>query len=64
MKVPKNIKRYCAKCSSHTEQKVFSVKRRSPSSLSYGSKKRARLRGRARGKGSHGRYSKPAIHQV
>ena len=61
MKFPKNMKRYCPKCNSHTEQKVFSVKRKSPSSLSYGSKKRAKLRGSARGKGSMGRYSKPAV---
>ena len=61
MKFPKSMKRYCPKCVSHTEQKVSSVKRKSPSSLSYGSKKRAKLRGRARGKGNRGRYSKPAV---
>lgn len=61
MKFPKNMKRYCPKCNAHTDQKVFPVKRKSPSSLSYGSKKRAKLRGRARGTGNLGRYSKPAV---
>ncbi|MBS3133297.1 50S ribosomal protein L44e [Candidatus Woesearchaeota archaeon] len=61
MKIPKNIKRYCRKCNKHTEHKVFSVKKGRPSSLSYGSKKRAKLRGRARGTGNLGRYSKSAV---
>ena len=61
MKLPKSIKRFCPKCKKHTMQKVIIVKRKSPSSLKYGSKVRARRRGRARGKGSLGRYSKPAV---
>ena len=41
--------------------KVSQNKKRNASSLTYGSKVRARLRGKARGSGNKGRYSKPAI---
>jgi large subunit ribosomal protein L44e len=61
MKLPKNRRTYCPTCRKHTECKVFQVKKGVPSSLSYGSKTRARLRGSARGFGNHGRYSKPAV---
>ena len=61
MKIPKAIKRFCKFCKKHTEQKVVQSKKKTPSSLSFGSKYRARLRGRARGIGSHGKYSRPAI---
>ena len=61
MKIPKIIRRYCPLCRKHTEQKVTQNKKKNPSSLSYGSKVRARRRGRARGAGNLGRYSKPAI---
>jgi len=61
MKIPKLIKRYCKKCKKHTEQKVAANKKKAASSLSHGSKIRARLRGRARGLGNLGRYSKPAV---
>lgn len=61
MKIPKLIKRYCPYCKTHTEHKVTQNKRKNASSLSYGSKKRAKKRGAARGKGSLGRYSKPAV---
>src|SRR3989339_705805 len=61
MKIPKVIRRYCPRCKKHTEQKVLTVKKKQPSSLSYGSKIRARRRGAARGMGNLGRYSKPAI---
>jgi large subunit ribosomal protein L44e len=63
MKVKKAVKRYCPHCKKHTDQKVSSAKKKSPSPLSYGSKFRARSRGRARGSGNLGRYSKPAISQ-
>lgn len=59
--MPKSRKKYCPRCNTHTIHKVSIVKKRSPSSLSYGSKIRARLRGRARGTGNLGRYSKPAV---
>ena len=61
MKIPKIIKRYCPYCKKHAEHKVGQNKRKSPGSLKYGSKIRAKRRGQARGKGNLGRYSKPAI---
>ena len=61
MKIPKSKKRYCKTCKKHTEQKVAQNKKRAASSLSRGSKYRARLRGVARGIGNLGRYSKPAV---
>jgi large subunit ribosomal protein L44e len=61
MKLPKSRTTYCPTCRKHTEQKVFQVKKGQPSSLAYGSKTRAKLRGKARGMGNLGRYSKPAV---
>jgi len=61
MKVPKLMKRYCPKCKTHTEQKAALNKRKNASSLTYGSKVRAKRRGKARGFGNQGRYSKPAV---
>ena len=61
MKLPKTRKKYCPYCKKHTEHKVAQNKKKNPRSMTYGSKIRARLRGKARGKGNMGRYSKPAI---
>ncbi|MBI3033953.1 50S ribosomal protein L44e [Candidatus Woesearchaeota archaeon] len=61
MKMPKSVSRYCPKCRKHTQHKILQSKKRAPSSLSQGSKIRARKRGKARGFGNLGRYSKPAI---
>ena len=61
MKIPKAMKRLCKKCKKHTEQKVTQTKKRTPSSLSKGSKYRVRKSGSARGVGSHGKYSRPAV---
>ena len=62
MKFPKTTKRYCPYCNKRTEQKIELVSTGSKkSSLSRGSKQRARKRGRARGFGNLGRYSKPAV---
>jgi large subunit ribosomal protein L44e len=61
MKIPKTVKRLCTKCKKHTSQKVAQNKKRTASSLSLGSKYRARKRGVARGIGGKGRYSKPAV---
>ncbi len=61
MKIPKVIQRFCPYCRKHTQHKVSQAKKKAPSSLSYGSKYRARKRGRARGHGNLGRYSKPAV---
>jgi len=40
---------------------MFQNKKRTPRSMTYGSKLRARRRGKARGAGNRGRYSKPAV---
>ena len=64
MKLPKLTKRHCPFCKKHTEHKISQAKKRTPGSthpMSYGSKKRARLRGAARGFGNLGRYSRPAV---
>ena len=61
MKMPKIKNRYCPYCKKHTEHKVTQVKKQAASSLTYGSKVRARKRGKARGSGNLGRYSKPAV---
>ncbi len=61
MKKPKTTKRLCPYCKKHTTHKISQTKRKQASSLSKGSKYRARERGLARGKGNLGRYSKPAI---
>jgi len=62
MKVPKETKRFCKFCNKRTLQKIdllsTGAKR---GTLRRGSKDRARLRGGARGMGSHGKYSKPAV---
>ncbi len=63
MKIPKQIKRFCPYCKAHTEHKVTQNKKKGASSLTYGSKIRARRRGKARGQGNLGRYSKPAVTQ-
>ncbi len=61
MKIPKAINRLCPYCKKKTEHKVTQNKKKQASSLTYGSKVRAKLRGRARGTGNRGRYSKPAV---
>lgn len=64
MKLPKTTKRLCPYCKKHTEHKISQAKRKTPNSvhpMSYGSKKRAKLRGEACGTGNQGRYSKPPI---
>jgi len=63
MKMPKLKKRYCPYCKKHTEHKITQNKKKAASSLTYGSKVRARRRGKARGHGNLGRYSKPAVTQ-
>lgn len=64
MKFPKTIKRYCPHCNKHTEHKVSIAKTgHARGALKKGSPIRAKKRGLARGKGSHGKWppSKPAI---
>src|SRR3989338_10559823 len=61
MKIPKAKKRFCKYCKKHTEHKVAQTKKKTPSSLSRGSKYRVRKSGSARGIGNLGKYSRPAI---
>ncbi len=64
MKLPKLRKRYCPKCKTHTEHKVFSSKKKGMGSvhtLSRGSKVRINLRGLWRGVGNQGRFSRPPV---
>lgn len=61
MKLPKQTRRFCPYCRKNTEQKISLVStggRRG--ALKKGSKERAKLRGRARGFGNLGKWSKPA----
>lgn len=62
MKIPKTTKRFCPYCKKKTEQKIKLVgtgfKR---GTLTKGSKSRAKLRGKNRGIGNKGKYSKPAM---
>ncbi len=62
MKLPKATKRYCPFCRKHTEHKISQVSTgHKRGSLKRGTKQRARKRGRARGYGNLGKYSKPAV---
>ena len=63
MKLPKTRRTYCPFCRKHTEHKVMESKRKTVGTahpMSYGSKLRAKMRGRL-GRGNKGRYSKPPI---
>ena len=61
MKLPKVGMRYNPVLRKHTKHKIIQVKKRTASSLTRGSKLRARRRGVARGVGGLGRYSKKAL---
>jgi ribosomal protein L44E len=62
MKLPKTTKRFCPYCKKRTEQKIDLVSAgHKRGALRKGSLSRAKLRGSNRGKGSHGKYSKPAV---
>lgn len=61
MKIPKIVKRHCPYCKKHTEHKVAQAKRKNPSSLKRGSKRRVKKRGKSRGHGNKGRLSKGAL---
>ncbi|MEM4282618.1 MAG: hypothetical protein QW559_00380 [Candidatus Woesearchaeota archaeon] len=63
MKLPKTRRTYCPTCKKYTVHNLSEAKRKTPGSahpMSYGSKLRAKLRGRM-GKGNMGRYSKGAL---
>ncbi len=62
MKLPKLVRRYCPYCKKHTGQKIVLVSSgHKRGTMRKGSKERARLRGKARGYGNLGRWSKPAV---
>ncbi|MBI2630290.1 50S ribosomal protein L44e [Candidatus Pacearchaeota archaeon] len=62
MKFPKKLKRYCPSCRKHTEHKISDVSSgHKRGTLKRGSPQRAKLRGKNRGYGNLGRYSKPPI---
>ena len=64
MRLPKKTMRYCPYCKKHTEHKLsMASSGHARSALKKGSIPRARLRGRARGMGNLGKYSKPAVGQ-
>ncbi|MFA5349508.1 MAG: 50S ribosomal protein L44e [Candidatus Paceibacterota bacterium] len=61
-KFPKKTNRFCPTCKKKTDQKVKLVSTGAKrGALKRGSKQRAMLRGKNRGIGSHGRWSKPAV---
>jgi len=63
MKLPKKTKRFCPFCNKQTEHKIGLVSTGGKrGSLKRGGKVRVRLRGKWRGMGSMGRYSKPAVN--
>ncbi len=62
-KYPKLVKRLCPHCKKHAEHKVTQSKKRTRGTanpLAWGSRIRIKRRGRARGHGNTGKYSKPA----
>jgi len=62
-KYPKTVNRYCPTCRKHTEQKVTQAKKKTRGTahpLSWGSRNRIERRGRGKGFGNTGKYSKPA----
>ena len=62
MKIPKTTKRLCPYCKKKTDQKIKLVSTGAKrGSLKRGSKQRAKLRGKNRGIGNLGRWSKPAV---
>jgi large subunit ribosomal protein L44e len=63
MKIPKKTKRYCPHCKKQTEQRVKLVSTGAKrGTLTRGSIKRAKLRGRGVGIGNKGKWgSKPAV---
>ena len=64
MKFPKERKAYCPTCKKHTPQKIKQEKNRGKNKtnpMTKGSASRVKVRGRWRGTGNQGRYSKGAI---
>lgn len=62
MKIPKTTNRFCPHCNKKTNQKIKLVSTGAKrGTLTRGSKQRAMLRGKNRGIGNKGRWSKPAV---
>lgn len=64
MKLPKEKNTYCRFCRKHTTQKISIAKRKTPGSVhtqSHGQKGRVRKRGRWRGVGNKGRFSRKPV---
>ena len=62
MKIPKVTNRFCPHCNKKTSQKIKLVSTGAKrGTLTRGSKQRAMLRGKNRGIGNKGRWSKPAV---
>jgi len=65
MKIPKEIKRYCPHCKTHSTQKVKNEKNRGRNKsnpLSQFSQIRLKLKGLTTGRGNLGRYSRGALN--
>lgn len=65
MKIPKEIKRYCPNCKTHTLQKVKNEKNRGRNKthpLTKYSQVRLKLKGRTTGLGNTGRYARGALN--
>ncbi len=65
MKLPKSKKRYCPYCKKHTSHKIKNQSFRGLNkkhTMSHGSQKRTKKRGRRAGTGNLGRYSKGAMN--
>jgi ribosomal protein L44E len=59
MKIPKKTKRFCPHCNKVTEQKIKQVSTGAKKgALTRGARSRIKLRGKDRGIGNHGKYSK------
>ena len=65
MKIPKEIKRYCPNCKTHTLQKVKNEKNRGKNKtnpMTQFSKMRMKLRGLTTGRGNKGKMSRGALN--
>ncbi|MFH1682164.1 MAG: hypothetical protein ABIA37_00045, partial [Candidatus Woesearchaeota archaeon] len=64
MKIPKQMKRMCPFCKTHTAHKVINQKFKGLNknhTQTHGSQTRTKKRGRRTGSGNLGRFSRPAI---
>lgn len=64
VKKPKQTKKFCKKCKTHTDHKVTESKRKGLNAthhLTRGSKPRVQARGDRRGVGNYGKFSRKAM---